>query len=197
MPATAGGRTSGSSTSVTATAWPGKRRVASRYAVGVPNRTISACAIALVFRLTMKASRTTGFESWSSRCPGLVWAKIATIGSARNTSVTIAIATNRPARAARFIAGDPGCVRAPVVPCRLLLLGRRRLHAREEAVRQHPRLARLAQDLVDEGLGVGLVAAPRDDADPVLHLRLRPRRHLDHVHLVCDGLRVGRVHEPR
>ena len=34
MPATAGGRTSGSSTSVTARLRPGKRRVASRYAVG-------------------------------------------------------------------------------------------------------------------------------------------------------------------
>ena len=36
-----------------------------------------------------------------------MWAKIATIGSARNASVTIAVATNRQARSARFIAGDP------------------------------------------------------------------------------------------
>ncbi len=62
----------------------------------MPKRTISTCAITLVFRLTTKASLTTGFESCSSTLPGEVWTKIATIGSSRNASVTTATATKRP-----------------------------------------------------------------------------------------------------
>src|SRR5262245_44031044 len=115
----------------------------------------------------MKASRTTGFESWSSRCPGVVWAKIATIGSARNTSVTIAIATKRKASVTRFISGDPRSVEAPDQPRSLLLFGRRRLHAGQEAVRDHPCLSGLAEDLGDERRGIRLVVALGDDADPV------------------------------
>ena len=42
MPATAGGSTSGNSTSVTASECPGKRRLASTNAAGVPNTTISS-----------------------------------------------------------------------------------------------------------------------------------------------------------
>ena len=72
---------------------PGKRFVASRYAVGVPKSRIRSLGDQLVFRLTTNASLTTGFESWSSRLPGGVWTKIAAIGSARNASVTTAIAT--------------------------------------------------------------------------------------------------------
>ena len=63
MPATAGGSTSGSSTSVIASERPGKRRVAIRYAVGVPKTRISNCAIRLVLRLTTKASLTTSLDS--------------------------------------------------------------------------------------------------------------------------------------
>ena len=55
----------------------------------MPKRRIKTCAITLVLRLTAKASLTTGFESWSSRFPGEVWTKIATIGKARNASVTM------------------------------------------------------------------------------------------------------------
>ena len=45
MPATAGGSTSGSSTSVTTSARPRKRRVARNHAVGVPKPRIRALAI--------------------------------------------------------------------------------------------------------------------------------------------------------
>src|SRR6476661_1327320 len=70
---------------------------------------------------------------------------------------------------------------APALP-RLLLL-RDRLDPRQEAELDHLRLAGLAHHLVDERLRVCLVLATRHDADPVLHLPLRPRRHLDHLHL--------------
>ena len=70
MPATAGGSTSGSSTSVTTQRAPGKRRVARRYAAGVPNRRISACAISARLELTIERVATTGFESWSISSPG-------------------------------------------------------------------------------------------------------------------------------
>src|SRR4051812_46279564 len=123
---------------------------------------ISACAIRLVFRLTMNASRTTGLERWSSRWPGEVWAKIATIGSARNVIVTTKITANRHAVKARFSGGDPRFIDTPAPARRLLLLRRSRFWAWEEAVRDQPRLAGLAQDLVDERLRVGPVAAPRD-----------------------------------
>ena len=81
---------------MTATERPTKRRVARRYAVGVPKKRISACATRLVFSVTTKASRTTGFESWPISLPGVVWTKIPTIGRTRKTSVTAASATNRP-----------------------------------------------------------------------------------------------------
>ena len=82
MPATAGGSTSGSSTSVMASERPGKRRVASRYAVGVPKSRISACAIRLVFRLTMKRVRDDRVrELVDQLARRYVCTKIATIGS--------------------------------------------------------------------------------------------------------------------
>ena len=80
-PATAGGSTSGSSTSVTTSARPRKRRLASRYASGVPNRRISACAISDVLTLTISASVTTGLDSWWSSLPGGTRRKIAATGS--------------------------------------------------------------------------------------------------------------------
>ena len=63
IPATAGGSTSGSSINVTTSARPRKRRLATRYASGVPNSKISACAIADVLKLTISASVTTGLVS--------------------------------------------------------------------------------------------------------------------------------------
>ena len=89
MPATAGGSTIGSSTSVTSAPRPRKRR-ASRYASGVPSTRIAACAIALVSRLTTSASVTTGFESWSTSRPGGSWVSSAASGSARNASASAA-----------------------------------------------------------------------------------------------------------
>ena len=50
---------------MTASERPGKRRLASRWAAGVPSRRISAWAISVVFRLTTSASVTTGFQSWA------------------------------------------------------------------------------------------------------------------------------------
>jgi hypothetical protein len=70
----------------------------------VPKSRISACAIALVLRLTTKASLTTGFDSWWRSLPGVVWTKIPTIGRARNASVTTATARKRPTPIRRFIA---------------------------------------------------------------------------------------------
>ena len=56
MPATAGGSTSGSSTSVTTSARPRKRRVAIRYAAGVPKARMSTFATTFVFSVTTSAS---------------------------------------------------------------------------------------------------------------------------------------------
>ena len=53
---------------------------------------MSACAISVVLKLTISASVTTGFESWSISRPGGTRKKIASTGSVRNTSVT-AVAT--------------------------------------------------------------------------------------------------------
>ena len=177
IPATAGGRTSGSSTSVTASARPRKRPAreqegepASRTARSAPARS------RVVLMLTTNASRTTGFESWSTRCAGEVRAKIATIGSSRNAS-----ATQRRVRR-----------RAPSARTTRL-----RLDARQEAGRDQLLLRRLARAALDERLRVGLVPARRDDADAVPHLRLRPRRHLDRPHLSRNRRRVGRIDEAR
>src|SRR5262245_33860354 len=126
---------------------------------------MSSCAIRLVFKVTQSASTTTGFDSCSTSRPGDVCAKIATIGSARNVSATTDAATHATANAALRMG--------------LLLLGRG-LDARQEPERDHLCLPRLAHHPVDEGLRVRLVRARGDDADAVLHLRLRPRRHLDH-----------------
>jgi hypothetical protein len=82
-----GGRTSGSSTSVTSASRPRNRR-ASRNAVGVPSTRINTCAAAVVFRLTISASVTTGFPSCATRRAGDTRAKIASTGSARNPRVT-------------------------------------------------------------------------------------------------------------
>ena len=60
IPATAGGSTSGSSTSVTTSARPGKRRRAMSHAVGVPKPRISALATRFVRSVTASASRTAG-----------------------------------------------------------------------------------------------------------------------------------------
>ena len=104
MPATAGGSTSGNSTSVMQSERPGKRRLASRYAVGVPKSSTSACAIKVVLKLTISASVTTGLESWSISWPGGTWTKIASIGSARNASATAAARKYKKAsRALRMV----------------------------------------------------------------------------------------------
>ena len=116
IPATAGGRTSGSSTSTTSSERPRKRRVARRYAVGVPSRSTSACAIALVFRLTTSASVTTGRESWATRSVGETRAKIATIGNSKKPSATAAAANTPALPSARRISVEPAGSR----PCAAL-----------------------------------------------------------------------------
>ncbi len=88
IPATAGGSTRGSSTSVITTERPGKDRVASRYAAGVPTATMMAIAIAVVSRLSRSASVAVGSLRLLISCPGAVWVKIATTGNTRNASVT-------------------------------------------------------------------------------------------------------------
>ncbi len=89
--------------------------------------------------LTTNASLTTGFESWWSRLPGDVWAKIATIGNARNASVTAP-------RDVEARDGRPSQLDVPprFSPHELLpFLGR--LDPRQEPVREHLRLPGLAQ----------------------------------------------------
>src|SRR5262252_7760187 len=105
----------------------------------------------LVLSVTMKASRTTGFESWSSSFPGDVWTKMPTIGSSRKTSVTTVTATKRKLSSHRLTGlrlSGVGTGR------RLRRLLRLRLDARQEAVREHLRLPGLAQHLRDELLRV-------------------------------------------
>ena len=92
---------------------PGKRRVARRYAVGVPNSSTSACAISVVLKLTISASVTTGFESWSISCPGGTRKKIASTGSARNASVIPAAAKYATASSALRMPTSVGSGRKP------------------------------------------------------------------------------------
>ncbi len=110
MPATAGGRTSGSSTTVTSSARPRKRLVARKYAAGVPNSRIAALATSVVRAVTFSASRTTG----SSSRPGILRSGIsvnsATTGSARNTITTPAASASsavNPARPAEVSRASP------------------------------------------------------------------------------------------
>ena len=93
MPATAGGSTSGSSTNVTSNALPRKRRVARRYAVGVPNTTMSNMATTLVSAVTRSASSVTSLVIPSTSSLNESSAKIATMGIRRNASDTDAAAT--------------------------------------------------------------------------------------------------------
>ena len=93
MPATAGGSTSGSSTSVIATSRPRKRRLASSHAAGVPTATMIASAIAVVFRLSHSASSDALLpQALEQVGPASVSTKIATTGSVRKTSASAVVA---------------------------------------------------------------------------------------------------------
>src|SRR5581483_3757661 len=87
---------------VTRRARPGNRRVASRYAAGVPARSVSANAIPFVFAVTASASRTTRSSSRASSAPGETRRKIASIGSSRKPSATAVAAPARTLKAARL-----------------------------------------------------------------------------------------------
>ena len=86
IPATAGGSTSGSSTSVITAARPRKRRVASSHAAGVPTSTISASAAVEQSRLRRSASRDPSSPRLFHSSAGEVSRKIAAIGSVRNAT---------------------------------------------------------------------------------------------------------------
>ena len=86
MPATAGGSTSGSSTSVTTTALPGKERVASRYAAGVPTQRMIAIEMAVVRSESQRASSAPGSPRLSISSEGLESRKMATTGTVRKVS---------------------------------------------------------------------------------------------------------------
>ena len=80
---------------VTSSDRPGKRRVARKYAAGVPT-TISAIEIAFVFSVTRNASRATSLQA-VDRLRNRTSQKIATIGRARKTTL-IATASKSSAR---------------------------------------------------------------------------------------------------
>ena len=101
MPATAGGSTSGSSTSVTTSARPGNRRRAMNHAVGVPKPRISALAMRFVRTVTASASRTAGWPSRLGTSRSGTWVKSATIGMARNASVMPVHSANSAVKAPR------------------------------------------------------------------------------------------------
>ena len=107
MPATAGGSTRGSSITVSTTAFPGKLRVASAYAAGVPTSAMTAVAIAVVSRLSRRASVDCEFPRLDTSRPHPVLTKIASTGRNRNDRV-IALAN------ARSSANHSGRARATV-----------------------------------------------------------------------------------
>src|SRR4030088_439061 len=126
-PATAGGRTSGSSPSVMSADRPRKRLVARRYAVGVPSTRMSACARSVVFRLTTSASVTTELPSCATRRAGETRANTAMTGSARKARLTkLAANTAIPATVRRIVG-------SPLDHYRCRLDYRRRGHPRLEA----------------------------------------------------------------
>src|SRR4051812_6896296 len=108
----------------------------------------------------MSASVTIGFDRSRTSRPGGTRVKMASTGRTRNASATAAAPTKR----------TPRSVCRERRPATLGL----RLDARQEAVAAQDPLAPRAEDLLDERVGRGPVPARRDDADPVLHVRLRP-----------------------
>src|SRR3954447_2667953 len=175
VPATAGGRTSGSSTSVTSTERPRKRRVASTYAVGVPNTRMSACARRVVLRLTTSASVTTGFPTWATSRAGDTRANTATTGSARNASPANVVAKTARARRDRRIRGSP------------LHHHRRRLDDRRR------RDSGLQAELLDRVSG-----HDRDDAGGLRDEDLDLREQAFHPHVADRAVKaVARAHRLR
>ena len=170
--ATAGGRTSGSSTSVTSASRPRNLR-ASTTAAGVPSARISACAANVVFRLTSSASVTTGFPSCETSLAGLTRAKTAITGSARNASATKPTSTSPPTRAFRFTCGRGSPPPAASTAPRAAAASRRST-------------ARPARCLLDFTI-----------CDGVLDDRLRAPADADGRHLAAHAARIGRVDEPR
>ena len=103
IPATAGGSTIGSSTSVITTNRPRNERVARRYAAGVPTTTITRIAIAVVSKLSRSASVAAGSPSFEISSPGEVCVKMAITGSTKNANVTASAAPNSSGNHARRI----------------------------------------------------------------------------------------------
>ena len=69
--------------------------MASRYAAGVPTTRITAIAVAVVRRLSQRASRAPGSPRLFSSSRGLLSTKMATTGSVRNVSAAASAAARR------------------------------------------------------------------------------------------------------
>ena len=106
MPATAGGSTSGSSSSVITTERPGNRRVARRYAAGVPTTSRITSASPFTSAEMRSASCTTFVPSWSQISRGGMRPKIDATGTNRNANTSSdasprnALNASRPGRIA-------------------------------------------------------------------------------------------------
>jgi len=94
MPATAGGRTSGSSTRVTRTSRNAPRRVEIQYAAGVPKASITSIEIEIVSAVTRSASTAASEPSADTSSPGGISRKTAMIGSRRKRRTTLVARTS-------------------------------------------------------------------------------------------------------
>src|SRR5437870_5941174 len=97
-PATAGGRTSGSSTRLTTSDRPRKLRVARTNARGVPRARMNACAISVVLAVTTSASRTAGSPRRLTSSAGGTRRKMASTGSVMNVRPTAAASHMQPVK---------------------------------------------------------------------------------------------------
>ena len=176
IPATAGGRTSGSSTSVTTTSRSRDSRVAIQYAAGVPNTRIRTIEIAFVLAVTTSASFAASVPSAETSSPGGTRAKIATTGRTRKASATLVARTSVARKSMPLNVDAFGTGQEARVPERGLPPG--------------------GEDRSDPRLRGGLVRRPRDDGDLVPDARLRPCGDPDDRHLVAHGARIRDVDEP-
>ncbi len=103
MPATAGGMTSGSSTMVTSSARPRKRRVASNHAAGVPIAITASSASPLHSKLSRSASTAASSPSALTRSRGGASANTATTGRARKATATASAAPQATANGRAII----------------------------------------------------------------------------------------------
>ena len=157
-----------------------------QYAVGVPKSRISTCAIRRRLELTISASVTTGFESWSISSPGRDVEKIATIGQRRGTRARPPPRGSRRGRAALGARSTrPAALTSPTSSSGAA--GSRRPASSSGRPCSSTSLM--------NACAAALLRARGDDRHRVGDLRLRPGRDLDHGHLAGHGLRVGRVDE--